>query len=197
MRRAFRAWGEPVRRAYLAPSKRPRRIVLICDISGSMDPYARALLRFLHAAVAGRSRVEAFALGTRLTRVTKELSSRDPDAALSRASKAVEDWSGGTRLGEVLSAFVQRWGRRGVARGAVVVICSDGWERGDTGLLAEQAEQLARLSHRLVWVNPHSGKHGYRPVQSGIAAVLPHVDDLVAGHSLATFERLLDVVGRA
>src|SRR5204862_7096493 len=141
-------------RAYLEPSRRPRRVVLICDVSGSMDPYARAMLRFLHAAVAGRSRVEAFALGTRLTRITRELSSRDPDAALARASRAVADWSGGTRIGAGLRVFNDRWGVRGMARGAVVVILSDGWDRGEPADLATEMARLKRVAYRIVWVNP-------------------------------------------
>ncbi len=182
-------------------SDRPRRVVMLLDVSGSMAPYADALLRLSHlmvrAGVRTGGRVEVFSMGTRLTRLTPVLRRvRSAPEAVAAAGRVVPDWSGGTRLGEVLAAFVRRWGRRGVARGAVVVICSDGWERGDTALLAEQAAQLARLSHRLVWVNPHSGKRGYEPVQSGIVAALPHLDDFVAGHSLAAFSELLDVVAR-
>src|SRR5688500_14171219 len=136
VRRSLRSGGEPIRRAFSQPGERPRRIVLICDVSGSMEPYSRALLRFLHAAVVGRGRIEAFALGTRLTRITRELSARDPDAALAKASRSVPDWSGGTRLGEGLRAFNDQWGVRGMARGSVVVILSDGWDRGDPALLA-------------------------------------------------------------
>ena len=138
-------------RAFSAPSQRPRRIVLLFDVSGSMDPYGRALLRFVHAAVAGRVRVEAFALGTRLTRLTRELTTRDPDAALANAARAVFDWSGGTRLGDGLRAFNDRWGARGMARGAIVVILSDGWDRGEPAVLAEQMARSAarRPPHRL------------------------------------------------
>ena len=138
VRRALRAGGEPIDRAFVAPATRPRRLVLLCDVSGSMEPYARGLIRFLHAAVVGRGRVEAFVLGTRLTRITRELSSRDPDAAIAAAARRVTDWSGGTRLGECLREFNDRWGVRGMARGAVVVIMSDGWDRGDPDLLAER-----------------------------------------------------------
>lgn len=181
---------------------RPRRVVLLVDVSGSMSPYADALLRLGHllvrASVADGNRVEVFSVGTRLTRLTPALRrTRDPDLALRLAGEQVPDWSGGTRLGDVLRAFTDRWGQRGLARGAVLVVCSDGWERGDAALLGEQARRLARLTHRLVWLNPHSGKDGYRPVQAGIAAVVPHVDDLVAGHSLATFAELLELVRRA
>jgi hypothetical protein len=141
--------------------------------------------------------VEVFTIGTRLTRVTAALEHRDVEAALKAAGEQVPDWSGGTRLGEVLRAFADRWGQRGVARGAVVVVCSDGWERGDTQLLAEQVERLHRLAHRLVWVNPHRGKVGYEPVQAGIAALLPHVDDFVAGHSVASYAELMEVLAGA
>ena len=138
MRRALRAGGEPISRAFVEPAERPRRIVLLCDVSGSMEAYARGLVRFLHAAVVGRGRVEAFAIGTRLTRITRELSSRDPDAAIAAAAKRVTDWSGGTRLGEGLRQFNDEWGVRGMARGAVVVILSDGWDRGDPEVLASR-----------------------------------------------------------
>ncbi|MFC4943415.1 vWA domain-containing protein [Pseudonocardia sp. GCM10023141] len=176
-------------------SPRPRKIVLLIDVSGSMEPYADALLRFAHVVVRrSPSTVEAFTLGTRLTRITRELRMRDADHALSAAGKAIPDWSGGTRLGEVLRAFVDRWGQRGAARRAVVVVFSDGWERGETDLLAAQMSRLRRLAHRIVWVNPHVGKEGYAPVQGGIVAALPYLDDLLAGHSLATLEQLLEVV---
>jgi uncharacterized protein len=161
-----------------------------------MEPYTRALLRFLHAAVAGRSRVEAFALGTRLTRLTRELSSRDPDAALRKASTAVADWSGGTRLGEAIKAFNDGWGVRGMARGAVVVVLSDGWDRGDTTVLASEMQRLRRVAHRVVWVNPLKASPGYTPVAKGMAAALPFVDELVEGHSLASLQALATVVSR-
>jgi uncharacterized protein with von Willebrand factor type A (vWA) domain len=203
LREQLRRAGEvgPVR--YRRRSRRPRPVVLLVDVSGSMSPYADALLRLGHLLVrasrSGRAgRVEVFTMGTRLTRLTPVLRRvRSAPAALDACGRVVPDWSGGTRLGEVLAAFVDRWGRRGVARGAVVVICSDGWERGDTAQLAEQVEHLSRLAHRVVWVNPHRGKAGYQPVQAGIAAVLPHLDDFVAGHSLAAFGELLAVVGDA
>ena len=198
VRHALRAGGEPVRRAFLEPSERPRRVVLLCDVSGSMEPYARALIRFLQAAVSSRQRgrVEAFALGTRLTRITRELSSRDPDAAVSAAARAVSDWSGGTRLGEGLRMFNDRWGVRGMARGAVVVILSDGWDRGDPEVLGAQMDRLARVAHRIVWVNPLKAAPGYAPLARGMAAALPHVDDFVEGHSLASLEQLVEVINR-
>jgi len=196
VRGALRSGGEPMRRAFLEPSQRPRRVVLLCDISGSMEPYARALLRFVHAAVAGRGRVEAFTLGTRLTRLTRELSSRDPDAALARATHAVADWSGGTRLGDGLRTFNDRWGQRGMARGAVVVILSDGWDRGDPSALANEMARLHRIAHRVVWVNPLKAAPGYAPLARGMAAALPYVDEFVEGHSLSALEELVEVIGR-
>jgi uncharacterized protein with von Willebrand factor type A (vWA) domain len=196
VRRSLRTGGEPIDRVFNAPSQRPRRIVLLCDISGSMEPYARALLRFLHASVAGRTRVEAFALGTRLTRLTRELSTHDPDAALAAAGERVADWSGGTRLGDGLRAFNDRWGTRGMARGAVVVILSDGWDRGDPTILSEQMERLGRVAHRIVWVNPLKATPDYAPLAQGMAAALPHVDEFVAGHSLAALEDLVAVISR-
>ncbi|MFP5072700.1 vWA domain-containing protein [Pseudonocardia nantongensis] len=195
LRAALRNQGELVDIRHRDASRRHRKVVLLIDVSGSMEPYADALMRFAHVFVRRSPRsVEAFTLGTRLTRITRELRQRDPERALGAAGKAIPDWSGGTRLGEVLQAFVDRWGRRGAARRAVVVIFSDGWERGGTELLGTQVEQLSRLAHRLVWVNPHAGKDGYAPVQGGIVAALPHLDDLLAGHSLDTMERLLQVV---
>ena len=141
--------------------------------------------------------VETFTVGTRLTHVTRALRGKDAERALIAAGETVPDWSGGTRLGETLRIFMDRWGQRGLARGAVVVVFSDGWERGDPALLAEQMARLQRVAHRVVWVNPHRGKPGYEPVQQGVLAVLPHVDDFVAGHSLATYAELVEVVARA
>ena len=194
VRHALAHGGEPVRRVFLEPASRPRRVVLLCDVSGSMEPYARALVRFLHAAVVGRARVEAFALATRLTRLTRPLSSRDPDAALTATADAVADWAGGTRLGEGLRAFNDTWGVRGMARGAIVVVLSDGWDRGDPSALAEQMARLRRVAHRVVWVNPLKAAPGYAPLAQGMAAALPFVDDFVEGHSLASLETLARVV---
>ena len=196
VRRSLRAAGEPVARAFLEPGERTRRLVLLLDVSGSMEPYARAFVRFLHAAVVSRGRVEAFALGTRLTRVTRELTSRDPDAAVRAASRRVADWSGGTRLGEGLRQFNDSWGVRGMARGAVVVMFSDGWDRGDPEVLAEQMARLSRIAHRVVWVNPLKASPGYAPLAQGMAAALPYVDDFVEGHSLAALEELTEVIAR-
>jgi uncharacterized protein with von Willebrand factor type A (vWA) domain len=197
--RAMRAaGGEPVRLAYRDRTKRPRKVVLLIDVSGSMTPYADALLRFAHAVVrAAPASTEVFTIGTRLTRLSRQLRARDPQEALIAASRAVPDFAGGTRLGETIRVFLDRWGQRGLARRAVVVLFSDGWERGDASLLGEQLARLRRLAQKVLWVNPHAGRDGYAPVQSGIAAALPHVDQLLAGHSLATLEELLMEVRRA
>lgn len=196
IRAALRAGGEPVQRAWSMPGERPRRLVLLCDVSGSMEPYARALVRFLHAAVVGRTKVEAFALGTRLTRITRELSSRDPDAAIAAASRSVADWSGGTRLGDGLRAFNDSWGQRGMARGSIVVILSDGWDRGDPEVMAEQMRRLSRIAYRVVWVNPLKASPGYAPLARGMAAALPYIDEFVEGHSLASLQELAQVISR-
>jgi uncharacterized protein with von Willebrand factor type A (vWA) domain len=202
LREELRRAGEPGPLRYRRAVPKPRRVVWLVDVSGSMTPYSDVLLRLAHAQVragkgSGRSTVEVFTIGTRLTRVTAAMAHRDIERALRAAGEQVPDWSGGTRLGDTLGAFVDRWGQRGVARGAVVVICSDGWERGDPAPLAQQVQRLSRLSHRVVWVNPHRGKDGYQPVQGGIAAVLPFVDDFVAGHSVASYAQLMGVVARA
>ena len=194
VRASLRSGGEPMRRYWREPGDRMRRLVLLLDVSGSMEPYARALLRFVQAAVAGRQRVEAFAMGTRLTRVTKELGSRDPDKALQLASTRVADWSGGTRLGECIRRFNDEWGVRGMARGAIVVVLSDGWDRGDPELLAEQMQRLQRIAHDLIWVNPLKVTPGYAPLARGMAAALPYVDHFVEGHSLAAMEQLARVI---
>lgn len=194
VRAALRTGGEPIERATTGPGQRFRRVVLLVDVSGSMEPYARALLRFAHAAVTARSRIDAFALGTRLTRLTRELSRRDPDDALAHAAAAIEDFSGGTRLGDGLRAFNDEWGVRGMARGAVVVILSDGWDRGDPAFFAEQMQRLGRVAHRVVWVNPLKATPGYAPLARGMAAALPHVDAFVEGHSVDALERLCSVV---
>ncbi|MGH8980920.1 MAG: vWA domain-containing protein [Acidimicrobiales bacterium] len=195
VKRALRTGGEPLERRWLETVDRQRRVVFLCDVSGSMAPYARALLRFLHVAVAGRPRVEAFTIGTRLTRVTRALSARDPDAALGDAARAVRDWSGGTRLGDALREFNDRWGSRGLARGAVVVVLSDGWDRGDPAVLAAEMARLSRVAHQIVWVNPLKATPGYAPLVRGMAAALPYVDQFVEGHSVASLEALVEVLG--
>jgi uncharacterized protein len=202
LRASLRRMGEPAAIEWRRRVQRPRPVVLLVDVSGSMSSYDDALLRLAHrfgqsgSAPAG-AQVETFTLGTRLTRLTRALGTRDPERALVAAGAAVPDWSGGTRLGETLKVFLDRWGQRGLARGAVVVVFSDGWERGDAQLLGEQMARLRRIAHRVVWVNPHRGKVGYEPVQGGMMAALPHVDDFVAGHSLAAFAEVLEVVARA
>ncbi len=190
VRRSLRTGGETIRRAHTEAAERPRRLVLLVDISGSMEPYARSLMRFAHALnVAGR-KVEVFAFGTRLTRLTRALSTSDPDAAFTAAGAAVDDWAGGTRLGEVLAEFNDSWGVRGMARGAVVVILSDGWDRGDPALVDEQMKRLRLVAHRVVWVNPLKATPDYQPLARGMAAALPHVDRFIEGHSLAALENL-------
>lgn len=191
VRELLRRGGEPARLRHDLRRSRSRRVVLLVDISGSMSAYADALLRFAHAAARrDTAPTEVFTIGTRLTRVTREMAQRDPDAALAAVAAAVPDWSGGTRLGELLKEFLDRWGQRGTARGAIVVIVSDGWERGDVALLGRQMQRLARLAHRVVWANPRKARPGYEPLAAGMAAALPHVDDFVEGHSLAALERL-------
>lgn len=191
----LRAGGEPAALRRRQVVHRPRRVVLLVDVSGSMDSYADALLRFAHAAARrGEVPAEVFALGTRLSRVTREMRHRDPDTAMAAVGHALPDAGGGTRLGLLLKEFLDRWGQRGLARGAVVVVLSDGWERGDPGLLGTQAARLQRLAHRVVWSNPRKAAPGFAPVAGGMAAALPHVDDFVEGHSLAALEQLADVV---
>ena len=196
VRAAMRTQGEPLARPSRTPSTRARRLVLLCDVSGSMEPYSRVIVRFVHSAVVARTQVEAFALGTRLTRITRELANRDPDAAIAGAARRVADWSGGTRLGETLRTFNDTWGVRGMARGAVVLIISDGWDRGEPEALADQMARLHRVAHRVVWVNPLKASPGYAPIAAGMAAALPFVDDFVAGHSLASLSELVDVIAQ-
>jgi uncharacterized protein with von Willebrand factor type A (vWA) domain len=198
VRQTLRRGGETARLARHRPRAKARRVVLLLDVSGSMTPYADTLLRFAHASARRHpASTEVFTMGTRLTRVTRPMRQRDPDRALAASGQAIPDWSGGTRLGEVLKAFLDRWGQRGTARRAVVVVFSDGWERGDPALLGEQMARLARLAHLVVWVNPHKGKDGYAPLTGGMRAALPYVDEFVAGHSLAALEHLVEVMRRA
>ncbi len=194
VRDSLRTGGEPIHRRSLRRSQVPRRVVIIADISGSMSAYSRSLLRFAHAAVSSGTKVEAFVLGTRLTRLTRELDTRDPDAALGRAAGSVEDWSGGTRLGEGIGRFNDDWGTKGMARGAIVVILSDGWDRGDPDRLDAEMARLARVAHRIVWVNPLKATDGYAPLARGMAAALPHVDDFIEGHSLESLDRLSSIL---
>ena len=201
LRSSLRRLGEPSTIEWRRRGTRPRRIVLLVDVSGSMSSYADALLRLAHrltqALGQGRGPVETFTIGTRVTHITRALRVRDPERALVAAGQTVPDWSGGTRLGETLRFFLDRWGQRGMARGAVVVLFSDGWERGDAAMLGEQMARLRRIAHRVVWVNPHRGKDGYEAVQQGVVAALPHLHDFVAGHSLATYAELVEVLADA
>ncbi|MFC6084972.1 vWA domain-containing protein [Sphaerisporangium aureirubrum] len=191
----LRRGGEPARLRRKAHRTRPRRVVLLADVSGSMAPYADTLLRFAHALVRSEPRAtEVYSVGTRLTRVTAELRHRDPGTAMREVSRAIPDWSGGTRLGEELKEFLDQGS---AARGAVVVVASDGWERGDPALLGLQMARLSRLARRVVWVNPHKGREGYLPLTGGMRAALPHVDAFVAGHSLAAFQELAERLSHA
>jgi len=190
--RAALRTGEPFDLMRRRRRERPRRLVVLCDVSGSMAPYARAYLVLLRAAAGARA--EVFAFATRLTRLTRALAGPDPDAALARAAAAAPDWAGGTRIADALAAFNDRHGRRGLARGAVVVILSDGWERGDPERLGEEMARLRRLAHRVIWVNPRRASAGYAPLVGGMQAALPHCDAFLSGHSLHAFEAVLDAI---
>ncbi len=192
--RAHRTAGDPVRTVHRRRRHRPRRLVVLCDISGSMEPYARAYLQLLLSAVGG-ARAEAFVFATRLTRLTRVLRVRQPDVALRQAAAAAPDWSGGTRIGRALQAFNDGYGRRGMARGAVVVIVSDGWERDDPALLAREMERLSRLAHRIVWVNPRQADPRFQPLTAGLTAALPFVDASVSGHSAEALDEVLAAIG--
>lgn len=194
VRASMRRGGEVVTLERMRRVPCVRKLVVLCDVSGSMEPYARGLLRFAHVLVAGRARVEAFALGTRLTRLTRQLSSHDPDAAMEAAAASVRDWSGGTRLGDGLREFNDRFGVPGMARGAQIVVLSDGWDRGDPEDLSAQMARLHRIAHQVVWVNPLKATPDYQPLAQGMAAALPHVDRFLAGHNLASLAELLEVL---
>jgi uncharacterized protein len=168
---------------------------MLCDISGSMEPYARAYLQFLACAAGSGPNAEAFVFATRLTRLTRALRSRNPERAIQRAAVAAPDWSSGTRIGDALREFNDRHGRRGMARGAVIVILSDGWERGDPALVAREMQRLARLAHRIVWVNPRMGAGSFSVRAGGMVAALPHVDALVSGHSFQALREVTDAIG--
>jgi uncharacterized protein with von Willebrand factor type A (vWA) domain len=189
VRASLRTGGEPLERRWRAPTTAPRPVVLVCDVSGSMAPYARMLLQYLHAFVSARRRVEAFAFGTRLTRITHELAGRDHDRALERAAAAVVDFAGGTRIGAALAQLNREHGRR-VGRGAVIVILSDGWDRGDPEQLSAEMARLRRTAHRLVWLNPLAADERYEPLARGMHAAVPHTDWLLPGNSLASLEQL-------
>lgn len=197
LRRGPRTGGDPVRPIRRRKLDRARRVIVLCDISGSMEAYSRAYVQFLHAnanANAAGPRTEVFTFATRLTRLTKALAGSQPQLALDRAATAAPDWRGGTRIGAALRAFLDTHGRKGMARGAVVVIISDGWERDDPAQLGEQMARLHRLAHRLIWVNPRSADAGYEPVVGGMAAALPHCDEFLSGHSFSALSRVVDTI---
>jgi uncharacterized protein with von Willebrand factor type A (vWA) domain len=199
LRQAMHTGGLPVEREWRRPKLVPRRLVVLCDVSGSMEPYARALIMFLQALAApdGAARhLEAFAFGTRLTRLTPYLAGADPATVLERAALLLPDWGGGTRIGESLAAYNQEFGRRGITRGATVVIASDGWERGDPELVDREMARLARQAFAVVWVNPQSGDPSYQPLARGMQAALPHVDRFLPGHDVASLEALAGVLSR-
>ena len=194
LRASLRTQGEPFRRAWRERRERVRPLVLILDVSGSMSAYSRALMQFGFAAMRAGRRVEVFCFGTRLTRVTRALARSEPDDALREVAAAVVDWNGGTRIGASLKELLDRWSQHVSMRGAVVVLCSDGLERGEPALLAAQVARLSRLSHRLIWVNPLKGSPRYEPLARGMAAALPHVDVFLAGHNLESLESLCEVL---
>ncbi len=198
LRRSRRTGGEPVYAIRRRSRPKPRRLVAICDVSGSMEQFSRAYLTLLLATVrSAGSRAEAFVFATRLTRLTRQLRLSSPDVALERAGRKAPDWSGGTRIGQALKEFNDSFGRRGVARGAVVVVVSDGWERSDTDAIAREMARLSRLAHKIVWVNPRKAALGYAPLAGGMAAALPYVDRFVSGHNLAAFDEVLEAVRSA
>jgi hypothetical protein len=195
LRGSLRTGGEPIRLARRRRRTVRRRLVMLCDISGSMEPYGRAYLQFMACAAGSGPHAEAFAFATRLTRLTRALASRHPERAIQRAAVAAPDWSSGTRIGAALKQFNDRHGRRGMARGAVVVILSDGWERGDPQLVGREMERLARLAHRIVWVNPRVGASGFAVRAGGMVAALEHCDALVSGHSFEALGEVVDAIG--
>jgi uncharacterized protein with von Willebrand factor type A (vWA) domain len=194
VRESLGTGGDAIERTFRSRVHVPRKLVVLCDVSGSMEAYARALVLFLHALARSGRGVETFAFGTRLTRLTRELIIRDPEGALRAASERVADWSGGTRIGHSLKTFNDEWGRRALTRGAVVVIVSDGWEREDAAVVGHEMARLARQAYAVVWVNPLKGHPDYQPLAGGMRAALPHVDRFLSGHNLASLEELADVL---
>jgi uncharacterized protein with von Willebrand factor type A (vWA) domain len=195
-RDALATGGDPVRRRFRRRTQAPRKLVVLCDVSGSMEPYTRALLLYLHAMVRSGRGVEVFAFGTRLTRLTVELRTRDPEQALARAADRVVDWASGTRIGASLKRYNDVWGRRALTRGAVVLIASDGWERQDHELVGREMARLHRAAYAVVWVNPVKGSPDYQPLAAGMRAALPSIDRFVAGHNLASLEALAGLLTR-
>ncbi len=194
IRQSLRTGGDPVDRPYRARKEVPRKLVVLCDVSGSMDAYARALVLFLHAAVGSGPGVEAFAFGTRLSRLTPELGTRDPESALEKCTEAVTDWGSGTRIGASLKEFNDLYGKRALSRGAIVVIVSDGWERQDPELVGREMARLARAAYAVVWVNPLKGNPEYQPLAGGMRAALPYIDRFLSGHNLRSLEELAAVL---
>ena len=194
LRNSLKTGGDPIKLARRRRRVQKRRLVLLCDISGSMEPYARAYLQFLHCARASGPDHEAFVFATRLTRLTKQLAGRNPQRAIRRATESVEDWSSGTRIGDALKSFNDRYGRRGMARGSVIVILSDGWERGDPEMVSREMERLARLAYRIVWVNPRVSAPGFQPKAGGLVAALPYCNALVSGHNLNALDEVADAI---
>jgi uncharacterized protein with von Willebrand factor type A (vWA) domain len=190
LRHALSTGGEALRWRWLRRTERPRPIVLVCDISGSMERYSRFVLRFAHALQRSGAPLEVFVFGTRLTRITRQLRVRSPDAALRRVAEKVVDWSGGTRIGESLHELNRRWVRRTIRSGAIVLLVSDGWERGDPALLAREMATLRRSCHRLLWIDPLAARPGFEPTTVGLQAALPFVDELVPAASVASLEEL-------
>jgi uncharacterized protein len=189
VRQSMRTHGEPAELYWRDRKVRLRPLILILDVSGSMADYSRNLLQFAYSAKRATARVEVFCFGTKLTRITGELDHRRPDDALTSAARTVFDWEGGTRIGASLDSFVRQWGRRGLCRGGIVVICSDGLDRGDPAVLSAAMERLARLSHRIVWMNPHKGAdRAFRPSTLGMMVAAPYIDVLLSGHDLSSLE---------
>jgi uncharacterized protein with von Willebrand factor type A (vWA) domain len=194
LRQALRTDGDLMRPAYLAASRRPRRLLFLCDVSGSMERYSRVLLASLHAAVSAQIKAEAFVFATQLTRLTGKLSSRDVAAGLAAARAQVADWSGGTRIGEAVSSFNRQYSRLGLARGAIVIIASDGWDRGDPELLSRELQRLRLQCRRLVWLNPRPAELDGQPLAVGMRAALPCIDDFVPSHDPRAVEQLVRVI---
>lgn len=190
MRRSLQTGGVPLTIARRKTKTKPRQLVVICDVSGSMDRYSRILLQFIYALENGMAKVEAFVFGTRLTRVTRLLKHQDIDEAMQRVAREVQDWSGGTRIGQSLQTFNQEWARRVLRNGAIVLIISDGWDRGDPQLLAHEMARLQRSCYRLIWLNPLLGSPRYEPLTRGMQAALPYIDDFRPIHNFASLEAL-------
>lgn len=196
IKRAVSNQGELFEQVYKHRTTKPRRVVLLLDISGSMQHYARPLLRFAHASIIARESTEVFSFGTRLTRLSRALKTKDADRALAQVSETTKDWHGGTRLGDSIAEFNERWAARGMARGAVIVVMSDGWDRGDPEVMSQAMQRLDRISYRIIWSNPLKAIEGYAPLTKGMAAALPFVDAFVEGHSLTAMLQLAEEISK-